>query len=148
MNCPELYYLRWASRRGKATTTKLLAVLKQKWSINLPALLNSLLHDTAERLRRSQCPETIVSHHFLIRLIVSHNLSQQQSTWDDLILALERGENLLAPNPVPKRKRTAPSGSRPHKRRQSTRLNSDQGMSENPRGNAIQPTESSSSENV
>jgi len=54
---------------------KLLAVSKQKCSVNLPALLNSLLHDTTERLRQSQHIETVVSHHFLIRLIVSCNLS-------------------------------------------------------------------------
>lgn len=31
---------------------KLLAVLKQKCSVNFPALLNSLLHETAKSLRR------------------------------------------------------------------------------------------------
>lgn len=54
---------------------KLLAVLKQKCSVNLPALLNFLGHDMAERLRRSQHIEIVVSQHCLIRLIVSYNLA-------------------------------------------------------------------------
>lgn len=55
---------------------KLLAVLKGKCSVNLPALLNSLLHDAARSLKKAQHIETVVSHHGLIRLIVSHSLTQ------------------------------------------------------------------------
>jgi hypothetical protein len=42
---------------------KLLAVLKGKCSINLPALLNSLLHDAARSLKKAQHIEAVVSHH-------------------------------------------------------------------------------------
>lgn len=41
---------------------KLLAVLKQKCSVNLPALLNSLLHDVARSLKMAQHIESVVSH--------------------------------------------------------------------------------------
>lgn len=110
--------------------------------------MNLLLHDTADRLRRAQHPDTVVSHHCLIRLIVSHNRAQQHLTWDDLITALERGENLPIPNPIPKRKRTVPSRSIPHKLRQFTMLNSFYWMPKNPQGNTNQPTESSSPVNI
>jgi len=59
---------------------KLLAVLKQKCSVNLPALLNSLLHDVARSLKKAQHVESVVSDHGLIRLLVSHSLTQQQSS--------------------------------------------------------------------
>lgn len=68
---------------------KLLAILKQNLTVNLPSFLNSLLHDTADRIRWARHPETVVSHHGLIRLIVSHNLVQQNLTWDSLIAPLE-----------------------------------------------------------
>lgn len=106
--------------------------------------MNSLLHDTAERLRWSQHIEIVVSHHCLIRLIVSYNLAQQQSSWDGLILALEGGLALPAPNAIPKIKRTTLSSNIPHKCRQSTRLSSKLGVSENPQGSVSQPIELSS----
>lgn len=56
-------------------------------------------------------------------------------------MALERGENLPTPNPIPKRKRTTISGSISHKHAQSTRLNSKQRTPENPQGSASQPIE-------
>ena len=68
---------------------KLLAVLKGKCSINLPALLNSLLHDAARSLKKAQHIDAVVSHHRLIRLIVSHSLTQQQSTWEEVIAIVE-----------------------------------------------------------
>ena len=55
---------------------KLLVVLKQKCSVNLPALLNSLLHDVARSMKKAQHIESVVSHHELIRLIVNHSLTQ------------------------------------------------------------------------
>ena len=79
---------------------KLLAVLKGKCSVNLPALLNSLLHDAARSLKKAQHIDAVVSHHRLIRLIVSHSLTQQQSTWEELIAIVEGG--LAAPPPEPK----------------------------------------------
>ena len=56
---------------------KLLAVLKQKCVVNLPAYLNFLLHDAAWSIRKSRHVETIASHHELIWLIVSYSLAQQ-----------------------------------------------------------------------
>ena len=93
---------------------KLLAVLKQKCSVNLPALLNSLLHDAARSIKKAQHVESVVSHHGLIRLIVSHSLTQQQSNWDDLIVMIEGG--LTAPSP--KRKNSTSTPERPAKRRE------------------------------
>ena len=55
---------------------KLLAVLKQKCSVNLPALLNSLLHDVARSMKRTQHIDSVVSHHGLIQLIVNYSLTQ------------------------------------------------------------------------
>jgi len=59
---------------------KLFAVLKQKCSANSPTLLNSLLHDIAQSMKKAQHVESVVSHHGLIWLIVSHSLTQQQRT--------------------------------------------------------------------
>ena len=56
---------------------KLLAVLKQKCTINLPTFLNSLLHDIAHGIRKAQHADMVVSHHCLIRLIVSYSLAQK-----------------------------------------------------------------------
>ena len=112
---------------------KLLAVLKLKITVNLPSFLNSLLHDTADRIRWARHPETVVSNHGLIRLIVSHNLVQQNLTWDGLIAPLEISQNLVIQNPaileisqqspVPKRKRTTHSNIEPHKHKWFARLN-------------------------
>jgi len=55
---------------------KLLAVLKGKCSVNLPALLNSLLHDASRCLKKAHHEDAVVSHHGLIRLIVSYSLTQ------------------------------------------------------------------------
>lgn len=55
---------------------KLLAVLKGKCSVNLPALLNSFLHDASRSVKKAQHEDAVVSHHGLIRLIVSHSLAQ------------------------------------------------------------------------
>jgi len=121
---------------------KLLVVLNQKFTVNLPSLLNSLLHDTTDRIRWAQRRDIVVSHRCLIRLIVSHNLAQQNLTWNDLIMALESGQGFLAQssatlelsqqNPVPKRKKIAPSKSRPHKLRWPAKLNPVQSMPEGP----------------
>ena len=56
---------------------KLLVVLKQKCSVNIPVYLNFLLHDSAERIRKSRHIEKVVSHYCLIRLIVSFNIAQR-----------------------------------------------------------------------
>lgn len=83
---------------------KLLVVLKQKCSVNLPAYLNFLLHDTNYRIKKSQCIETVMSHHCLIRLIVSYNLAQQQSILEELIFSIEGAFSLPTPNHVLKRR--------------------------------------------
>ena len=75
----------------RARHLKLLAVLKGKCSVNLPALLNSLLHDAAQSLKKAQHTDMVVSHHGLIRLIISHNLSQQQVTWEELVEIVKKG---------------------------------------------------------
>ena len=45
---------------------KLLAVLKKNFSVKLPAFLNSLLHDVAQSMKKSQHVDSVVSHHGLI----------------------------------------------------------------------------------
>ena len=92
---------------------KLLAVLKQKCFVNLPAFLNSLLHDVAWSMKKAQHVELVVSHHSLIRLIVSHSLTQQQSSWEELIAMIEGGVT----TPSPKRKHTTSTLEHPEKRR-------------------------------
>ena len=88
---------------------KILAVLKQKCSVNLPAFLNSLLHDVAWSMKKAQHVESVVSHHGLIRLIVSHSLAQQQSSWEELIAMIGRGLT----TPSPKRKHATSTPERP-----------------------------------
>ena len=56
---------------------KLLAVLKGKCAVNLPALLNSLLHDTSRSLKKAHHEDAVVSHHGLIHLIVTYSLARQ-----------------------------------------------------------------------
>lgn len=56
---------------------KLLVVLKQKCTVNLPVFLNSLLHDVAQSMKKSLHVESVVSHHGLIQLIISYSISQQ-----------------------------------------------------------------------
>jgi len=55
---------------------KILAMLKQKCVVNLPAFLNFLLHDVAQSMRKSCHVESVVSHHGLIQLIVSYSHAQ------------------------------------------------------------------------
>lgn len=94
---------------------KLLAVLKQKCSVNLPAFLNSLLHDVARSMKKAQHKESVVSHHGLIRLIVSHSLTQQHSSWEELIdIINERAATSGHPE---KRKQTDSTPQRPEKRK-------------------------------
>ena len=42
---------------------KLLVVLKEKCFVNLPAFLNSLLHDLSRSMKKSRHVESVVSHH-------------------------------------------------------------------------------------
>ena len=96
---------------------KILVFLKQKLTVNFPSLLNSLLHDTTTRIRRARHPEMVISHHGLIRIIISHSLVQYELTWDGFITGLESIQNpviqypaiaeAIQQNPVSKRKRTA-----------------------------------------
>lgn len=80
---------------------KLLVVLKGKCYVNLPALLNSLLHDASRSLKKAHHEEEVVSHHGLIRLIVSHSLIQQQSSWGELIAAIEGEKAASSRKPKP-----------------------------------------------
>lgn len=115
--------------------------------------MNSLLHDTDDRIRWARHPETVVSNHGLIRLTVSHNLVKQNITWDGLIAPLEISQNPVIQNfsilemsqqsPIPKRKRTTHSNIELHKRRWSTKLNLAQRMSVNPQDSTKKPTEPS-----
>ena len=92
---------------------KLLDVLKQKCSVNLPAFLNSLLHDIARSIKKAQHVESVVSHHGLIQLIVSHSLTQQQSSWEELIAMINGGLT----TPSPKCKHATSTLERPEKNR-------------------------------
>lgn len=76
---------------------KLLAVLKQKCVVNLPTYLNFLLRDAAQSIRKSHHIGTIVSHHYLIRLIVSYSLAQQKTSWQELVFSIDAGMALPAP---------------------------------------------------
>ena len=126
---------------------KILAVLKQKCSVNSPAYLNFLLHDFVETIKKSRHIETLVSQHCLIRLIVSYNLAQQQTSWEESIFSTEGGLAFPAPNPVPKRKRTTHTTNIPQKHRHSTRLRTNLGAAENPQGSSSYSIELSSLEN-
>ena len=96
---------------------KLLAILKQNCTINLPTFLYSLFHDTARGIRKAQHADMVVSHHCLIRLIVSRSLTQQQSSWEELIFSIDGGLALLAP----KRKRMSGLIAEPSTHKQSLR---------------------------
>lgn len=85
---------------------KLLVVLKQKCSINLPIVLNSLLHDIAQSIKMAHHVDSVVSHHLLIRLIVNHNLTQQQGSWEELITMINGG--LTTPSPKGKHATSTP----------------------------------------
>src|ERR1700733_562626 len=98
----------------RARHLKLLAVLKGKCSVNLPALLNSLLHDAAQSLKKAQHTDMVVSHHGLIRLIISHSLTQQQVTWEELVETVKKG--LAIPPPRFERTSSTPEHSEKHKK--------------------------------
>lgn len=116
---------------------KILAVLKQIFSVNLRAFLNSLLHDVAQRMKKSQHVESVVSHHGLIRPIVSHSLAQQHSSWEELIATIDGGLTL----PVLKHKHATNTPNSPSKLRKSVILTRIRGRLENPQGNTNQPME-------
>ena len=92
---------------------KLLIVLKQKCVVNFPAFLNFLLHDVAQSMRKSRHVESAVSHHGLIRLIVSYSVAQQQSSWEEIIFSIDGGLAL----PTPKRKHISNTSRRSLKQR-------------------------------
>ena len=85
-----------------------------------------------------------MSHHCLIRLIVSYNLAQQQSSLEELVFAIEGGLALPAPNPISKRKRTNLIATTSQKRRHSTRVRTNLEVAENPQDSISQPIEFSS----
>jgi hypothetical protein len=64
---------------------KLLATLKKWLVLNLPFLLDIVLHEVTLRTQKSKDPVTVISHHKLVKLIVDKALSQTQLTWETLI---------------------------------------------------------------
>lgn len=61
----------------KPRQLKLLTILKQKITVNLPFYLNYVLHDVSCQVRKENDPHTTISHHGLIKLIIVHGLAQQ-----------------------------------------------------------------------
>jgi len=88
-------------------------------------------------MKKSSHVELVVSHHGLILLIVSYNLAQQQSSWEELIVTIDGGLALLAP----KRKHATSTSNRPLKRRKYVRLAWTRGRLENSQGNTGQLVE-------
>ena len=105
---------------------KLLAVLKGKCAVNLLALLNSLLHDTSRSLKKAHHEDAVVSHHGLIRLIVTYSLARQQTSWRELLIAIE-GE---VESPSPKTKHPASTAETPKKPRESPKPKQPSGTTE------------------
>jgi len=69
-------------------------------------------------MKKEQHVELVVSHHGLIRLIVSHSLTQQQSSWEELISIIEG----ILTKPSPKCKHATNTPEHPKKRKKSARL--------------------------
>ena len=88
-------------------------------------------------MKKAQHVESVVSHHGLIRLIVSHSLTQQQSSWEELISMIDGGST----TPSPKRKHATSTHERLEKQRKSARLARLRGRLEKPQGNTSQPVE-------
>lgn len=84
----------------------------------------------------------VVSHHFLIILIVSYSLGQQQTSWEELIFLIDGGLGL----PTPKLKRMASIAAKPSKCRQSSYSKRIRGMIEGLLGSSSHPLEFPSSE--
>jgi len=64
---------------------KLLATLKQQLVLNLPFLLNNILHEVAGRTQKNKDPDSVINHHGLVKLIVVRELNHAQITWENLI---------------------------------------------------------------
>ena len=88
-------------------------------------------------MKKSQHVESVVSHHGLIWLIVSHSIAQQQSNWEELIAIIDGAPTPLAP----KRKHIASTPNRPSKWRKSVKLAWIRGRLENPQGSTSEPME-------
>jgi len=58
----------------KPCQLKLLVVLKQKITVNLPFYLNFVLHDVSRRVVKEKDPHKIIIHYGLIKLIIIHGL--------------------------------------------------------------------------
>jgi len=76
---------------------KLLRVLKQWLVLNLPFLLNSILHEVTGRTQKDKDPDNIINHHGLLKLILVRALNHTHIMWEDLIdidrpLQLEKPE--------------------------------------------------------
>jgi len=73
-------------------------------------------------MKKAQHVEAIVSHHGLIRLVVSYGLTQQQSSWEELIAMIEGGLT----EPSPKRRHSISPPEQPEKRRENVASTSQQ----------------------
>jgi hypothetical protein len=64
---------------------KLFTTLKQWLVLNIPFLLNNILHEAAEKTRKVKDPDIIINHHGMVKLIVFKALNHAQMTWEYLI---------------------------------------------------------------
>lgn len=69
----------------KPRQLKLLAILKQKITVDLPFYFNFVLHHVARWIKKENEPHKIINHHGLIKLIIIHGLAQQELNWDNLV---------------------------------------------------------------
>jgi hypothetical protein len=64
---------------------KLLETLKQRLVLNLPYLLNNILHEVARRTQKAKDLDSIINDHGLVKLIVVRALNHTQIMWEGLI---------------------------------------------------------------
>jgi hypothetical protein len=60
-------------------------MLKQRLVLNLPFLLNNILHEVVGRTKKDKDPDSIINHHGMVKLIVLRELNHSQITWEDII---------------------------------------------------------------
>lgn len=59
--------------------------LRRNVILNLPYFLNSLLHETALRLKISKYQASVLSHHGIVKLIIVRGFNQGQLSWEYLL---------------------------------------------------------------
>jgi len=60
----------------KPLQLKLLAILKQKITVNFPFYLNYVLQDIPHQVKKEKVPHLVIGLHGLIKLIIIHELAQ------------------------------------------------------------------------